>query len=353
MPSHEYHQYSNKQLFQLGRIFSLVALIILSYFIFSDIFFREVYDLAFTRILPISLFLIFYIASYTNLVEKKPDMLIAIYYMALFFLVCMSYLILIISWNTQLFEICITGIIVVCVGVFLGFRGHIVKIMIIFFIPSLLFIIYAINYLSDLYKLANLANSFTVMIGMICLYSYEEKLRKNIFAVNKKMEFMAFTDPLTKLENRRSMRVSLKQEINRHERKSISFSIIIIDIDKFKLFNDLHGHDCGDFVLIKVAETLLSNLRKQDIAARWGGEEFMILLPETDICGAKVVAEKLKTIISKSPFVFNNKLKLIITATFGVSEFNSSENIDYMIKKADEALYKGKQSGRNCVVTSE
>ena len=168
---------------------------------------------------------------------------------------------------------------------------------------------------------------------------------------NNKLELLATTDPLTKLKNRKSMLDSLEYEKRLYKRNEESFSIIMIDIDYFKAFNDQYGHNCGDFVLIKFAEKISSIIREQDTVARWGGEEFLILLPQTNINEAKIVAEKLRIIISKTFVKFEN-LKLSITITLGVSEFNKLMDIDCVIKKADEGLYRGKKGGRNCVATS-
>jgi diguanylate cyclase (GGDEF)-like protein len=347
--SSEYRQYTIGQLLHDGRILPPIAIVILCYFIYSDIFIREMPTWAFTRILPFSLFLLYYISSFSKSVKKAPIMLIVIYYSAWFSLTCMSYSISIIAWDTQFIQVSVTALMMVSMIVFLGIRGPIFYIIIIYFIPTLLFLAYIIIFTGDINKLANFANSFTVMIGMTIMYYFNEKLKRKIFIVNKKLEFQALTDPLTKLKNRRYMWDFIRQEVNRHERNRNPFTIIMIDIDKFKLLNDSHGHDCGDLVLIKFAKTILSNLRKQDIAARWGGEEFLIILPETDIMTAKVVAERLRISISKSATVVND-LELFITATFGVSEYNGATNIDQVMKLADKALYMGKEIGRNCVV---
>jgi diguanylate cyclase (GGDEF)-like protein len=264
----------------------------------------------------------------------------------------MSYFISISAWDTQFTQLSITALMVVSMIVFLGIRGPLLYIIMIYFIPSLLFLAYIIIFTGDISKLADFANSFTVMIGMTIMYYFNEKLKKRVFIANKELELQALTDPLTKLKNRRYMWDFIKQEVNRHERSRNPFTIVMIDIDNFKLLNDSHGHGCGDLVLIKFAEAILSNLRKQDIAARWGGEEFLIILPETDIMIAKVVAERLRINISKSATVVND-LEIFITATFGVCEYNGTANIDQVMKLADKALYMGKEIGRNCVVTPD
>ncbi|MCK4796958.1 MAG: GGDEF domain-containing protein, partial [Spirochaetes bacterium] len=125
------------------------------------------------------------------------------------------------------------------------------------------------------------------------------------------------------------------------------------DIDDFKKFNDTYGHDCGDFILVSIANTIKSILREQDNVARWGGEEFLLLLPDSNMEGAKITSEKIREKIASTPYYYND-IKLEVTMTFGVSVFdNDSIDIDYYIAKADKALYKGKKSGKNCVVSGE
>lgn len=347
--SNEYRQHSNQQLLQIGKYLSPAIIIGLSYFSYSDIFFRKMPICVFVRILPIFLFITFSVLLLTNLATKKPILLIRVYHSALFSLVCMSYLISILVWDTSTLQASITGLVLVCVAVYVGVCGPIIYISIIYFIPSLLFIIYVIYFKNEIEILVDYANSFAGMLGLLFIYNHNEGLRKKVFFINNKLELQSLTDPLTKMNNRRAMWNYLNAEVIRQKRNNKSFSIIMIDLDRFKLFNDLHGHECGDFILGSVAKTIISNLRNQDIGSRWGGEEFLILLPETDIGGAKVLAEKIRVSILQG--VLYNKYKLLVTATLGLSEFNGSEDIEYVIKMADDALYKGKNSGRNCVAS--
>ncbi len=175
---------------------------------------------------------------------------------------------------------------------------------------------------------------------------------EELVEAHKEMELLASTDPLTGLLNRRSMMKSIQEEKNRFERKHTDFTLVISDIDKFKNFNDLYGHDCGDFVLVKIARLFHSTLRKQDIVSRWGGEEFLFLLPDTGLSGGVSLAEKLRKAIEESSFTFNG-VSLEITMTFGVCQFNPPGSVDDCIQKADQALYKGKTSGRNRVVAAK
>ncbi len=155
-------------------------------------------------------------------------------------------------------------------------------------------------------------------------------------------------DPLTKLLNRRAIYEVLEVEIERFERNHSPFSLLIADIDCFKIFNDKYGHNCGDAMLLKISETLKNMVRKQDKVARWGGEEFLIILPETDSDGAANLAEKLRRSLEDS-LIEHNSEKLGITMSFGVSQYIPNVDIDSSIKAADEALYLAKKAGRNRV----
>ncbi len=178
-----------------------------------------------------------------------------------------------------------------------------------------------------------------------------EKKNKKLKEIQKELAKAAKTDPLTGLFNRRAMYNKIDFEIIRFKRSGKIFSFIMSDIDDFKRINDNHGHACGDWTLKEITTIFKKGLRGQDTVSRWGGEEFLILLPETDIKGAVKVAEKLRKMIETHPFMFEN-IEFNITMTFGISEYSSEREIDKTIKKADEALYKGKTSGKNRVIVS-
>lgn len=161
----------------------------------------------------------------------------------------------------------------------------------------------------------------------------------------EKVEKMATEDPLTKLHNRAYFRNVADYEIEKQKRYLEDLSLIMFDIDYFKRVNDTYGHDIGDLVLVTLSKTILDSVRKTDSLARWGGEEFVVLLPNTSLENAGVAAEQLRKIISKIhlPPVGH------ITCSFGVSTFKSEDTLDSFMKRADEALYEAKQTGRNKV----
>ena len=162
------------------------------------------------------------------------------------------------------------------------------------------------------------------------------------------LEYQASHDKLTGLFNRNKFDEIYSKEIKRARRYNNDLSIIIFDIDDFKIINDMHGHSIGDEVLKYIAKILLINIREQDINIRWGGEEFLILLPQTNLLGAIAVANKIRTSIEKQ--LFTDKF-LQITASFGVAQFtNEVDDGDTIIAKADNLLYEAKRTGKNKVM---
>ena len=160
-----------------------------------------------------------------------------------------------------------------------------------------------------------------------------------------KHKLLSITDKLTGLFNRVKLDEVLIDEFNRSNRFKNNFSIIIIDIDYFKKVNDTYGHLVGDQVLIQFAKILKENIRKVDILGRWGGEEFMIICPETNLQSTIKVAESLREIISKYKFPIIDNL----SASFGVSMYDGDEHMNKVVERADNALYKAKANGRNRV----
>ncbi len=166
--------------------------------------------------------------------------------------------------------------------------------------------------------------------------------------LSKKLDYMARTDYLTGLTNRRGMLRKIKEEKTRYKRSKKPFSLILLDIDDFKKINDKYGHDQGDLVLKKLAETLKNRVREQDTVCRWGGEEFLIFLPETTIEGAKILANKLRKKVEELEIKLLNKKSIHITITLGISVFDDPDkDIENILKEIDLALYKGKKEGKN------
>ena len=193
---------------------------------------------------------------------------------------------------------------------------------------------------------ASLANRLT---GMLAGLEKEVAQRTEALSqANEKLAAAARIDPLTNLLNRRGFSAEVTDEMHRMYRSGRRFNLLLADIDKFKNFNDLHGHACGDYVLKRAASIFQTKLRAVDRVGRWGGEEFIVLLPETELEGASSLAEKLRQDIAEYVFEFNGR-PLNITMTFGVASFKMGDTLDSCIARADAALYRGKKRGRNNV----
>lgn len=159
---------------------------------------------------------------------------------------------------------------------------------------------------------------------------------------------IAHTDSLTGLQTRDIMEQHIKRELSRAERSGTAFSIALCDLDHFKRVNDQHGHQAGDIVLAGIAQLIEDSLRAYDEAFRYGGEEFLLLLPETDKADAVAVVERLRKDIEAASFDADGT-RLQITMSFGVAEFAPGKDSPALISEADKKLYLAKKSGRNRV----
>ncbi|MDR7414915.1 MAG: GGDEF domain-containing protein [Armatimonadota bacterium] len=155
----------------------------------------------------------------------------------------------------------------------------------------------------------------------------------------------ANTDPLTGLLNRRGIFIAFDVEAERHRRYGHPLSVVLFDVDHFKRINDRYGHGAGDRVLVSVARTVQGAIRPSDSLARWGGEEFLLLLPETPLRGALELAERLRREIASLVTEFGP-----VSASFGVAAFRPTDNLGTLVRRADAALYRAKEAGRNKVV---
>ncbi|MEH6584234.1 MAG: diguanylate cyclase [Halioglobus sp.] len=193
----------------------------------------------------------------------------------------------------------------------------------------------------------SLANRFTAVLNTL---EHEVAERTaDLQAANVQLADAARHDPLTGVFNRRGFIEAAEVEAKRVARSGKEFSVVLADIDNFKLFNDRYGHACGDHVLYRVADMLKMRMRDVDRMGRWGGEEFIFLLPETDAEGAGVLAEKLRDAIANNLFEYSGE-RVTVTLTFGVAVHRKGESLDSAIARADNALYRGKERGRNQVM---
>lgn len=174
-------------------------------------------------------------------------------------------------------------------------------------------------------------------------------IESKLIETNSNLTLMANTDLLTKLYNRRFVIDKIEEELERTKRFGGNMSIVLADIDFFKNINDSYGHDCGDYVLKELSAVLQDNIRTIDTLARWGGEEFLFLLPETDTTQSVMLANKLRKTIQNMNLKYNEQ-PINITMTFGISAYDDScITMDDIIKNADIALYNGKNDGRDCI----
>lgn len=166
---------------------------------------------------------------------------------------------------------------------------------------------------------------------------------------NEQLAVLATKDALTGILNRRCFLEKAEEEIARIKRFPSTFTLLLIDVDRFKNINDTYGHAAGDAVLLSLAQMLESHSRTTDFVARYGGEEFVVLLTETSLPDGMTFAERLRKIVAEHPMPFRIR-QLFVSISVGVAEANGEEDIDQVLQRADEALYKAKSEGRNRVV---
>jgi len=216
---------------------------------------------------------------------------------------------------------------------------------------------YAVLYYKGLAK-PNYINSHGVGIGILLealtlafIISYRIKILEDIRSKQVELKRQAFTDPLTQLYNRRYFMTESNLAIEKAQISKEPLSVIILDIDHFKAVNDQYGHKAGDLVLESVASAFHEFSRSKDLIARFGGEEFIFLLPNTNQIQAYDCAERIRQGIEKHNVNVSDKLTLQITVSIGIAEIeiNNTETLEAAINRADQALYQAKTHGRNCV----
>lgn len=231
----------------------------------------------------------------------------------------------------------ILGLFVVCVSVILFFPDN-----------ALVYADYPLQFKT------RLLYSFMTVASLFAFYEYSRQLSyKDVQELSSKFEQQARRDPLTGLANRRGIKEQLNYEYNRSLRSKKSMSVLLCDIDYFKKVNDNYGHEAGDHILKQISTVFTDVLRKQDIVSRWGGEEFLFLLPETAGKDAFTLAEKIRQSIHDFDFEYSDK-RIHLTVSIGVCEVTSNMTIDEAINTSDHYLYRAKENGRNqCEPSSE
>jgi diguanylate cyclase (GGDEF)-like protein len=200
---------------------------------------------------------------------------------------------------------------------------------------------------TNLYLVSSLALLTTgLLMGLVVLFF--RQLVKKLAEARRLLETLATTDPLTGLSNRRQIMARLEEECERIQRGGIGLSCIMLDVDHFKQVNDTYGHQQGDEVLKMIASQARASLRAYDVVGRYGGEEFIVLLPETDLETAQAVAERLRMAIQASALLRTaTGHPQPTTVSLGLTQWRSGDTVDTLIHRADEALYRAKANGRN------
>ena len=232
-------------------------------------------------------------------------------------------------------------------------KSRVSNIVFFIFILFYLFVlnIDAIKFVSKI----NLLLSYIVVISTI--YTYElnrtcvnrknRVLMEELAVKNNSLEILSSTDALTSLYNRTKIDEIINSEIKRTKRYSAPLSAMLIDIDYFKYVNDTYGHQAGDMILKEFSNLLSSSFRESDYISRWGGEEFLIILPNTTLENSIILAKKFTTLMENTKFsyAFSN------TCSIGVSHLTQEDTKESLIERADKALYMAKERGRNMVVS--
>ena len=192
----------------------------------------------------------------------------------------------------------------------------------------------------QLQKQTHLLEEGNKTLEKLLAHKAEELESKNIQLHEQvaEVERLSHTDALTQVANREKLDIELSKEIMRSKRYDHPLSLIFFDVNNFKAINDTHGHKAGDEVLTALAKTVSENLRSIDCIARWGGDEFLIILPDSDLHQASQVALKLKEVISQTDFNKN----VAITCSFGVVEYEKDESMDDFFHRADQSMYQHK-----------
>lgn len=201
-----------------------------------------------------------------------------------------------------------------------------------------------------------LAASTFLMIFEKVRQQYAESAReasRKLIEVNEELQLLSSRDFLTGIRNRREISSILSREIHRSSRYNTPLSILMLDLDHFKQLNDSFGHATGDAALRETSLKMEKLLRTSDSLGRFGGEEFLIVLPNTDRIAGGLVAERIRTGIESIRLENSQPENISVTASIGLSELHPHDNLELLIQRADRALYKAKENGRNCVYSTE
>lgn len=196
-------------------------------------------------------------------------------------------------------------------------------------------------------RVAPIRDEEGVIIGAVEVFS-DNSRRLYIMKEMEKLREEIFIDPLTEVGNRKFADVSLSGKMEEFRVHNVPCGLLFLDIDNFKIFNDVYGHAAGDSVLVAVGKTISNVLRKLDVVCRWGGEEFIVIIPNADLKALALVAERIRDFIEKS-WVEHNGGILRVTVSIGGTLVREGDSIEGFVKRADRLMYESKNSGRNRV----
>lgn len=241
------------------------------------------------------------------------------------------------------------GLILVTFAVSLLSIGGAREVLAIFTVPFVACLAWLWRTQADLHELTLLLVDPLMMLA-VALITAElfYRLRERSVRLETELERLAATDALTGLANRRDFEDRLQDEMARSKRHGEPLSVVLGDLDHFKRVNDTYGHGTGDQLLRQIGHILQKDLREEDLAVRWGGEEFLLMLPATDLEHAVETAERIRSTIAARP-IRCDTADISITISFGAAQYAAGELITQLIRRADEAMYRAKSEGRNRV----
>ncbi len=337
----EFNDYSRKYILTFGFLFFLF--IIPDYFLIKDRY--QLTTIFLIRILYLLMTFLYYshlphLKLYLNLFSTIYEFAGIVCFWILFF--CDKHP------NIFFYQ---QGLIILILAIFLILPNRYVNKIFLSVLLTLvsLYIIITIRKISSLPLYSGGLFTFSITIMLCCAFAarYENRLQRIQFLNNQALERLSNTDALTSALNRRKYDLDLEKEIARAKRYKHPFSGIMFDIDNFKSINDEYGHLTGDRVLVQLCSYIKGMVRENDQLYRWGGEEFIILLPGTSLRPAEQLANRIKNFLKKSDFTPVST----VNCSFGVSTWKEYETTNSFTKRLDYLLYRAKENGKGCVVS--
>lgn len=240
------------------------------------------------------------------------------------------------------------GVMVIIIGIFI-IPNRFIYMAVISAVSIISFNIMALYYIDELeFSEFSAGLGYLVIVYILCMtISLKDNYYKRInYITNKKLIKLSKTDPLTGIYNRAKLNEELNRCINYSKRYDADLSVVMIDLDDFKIINDNYGHLIGDSMILGFVKIVNENIRKTDIFARWGGEEFVLILPNTDIDEAKEILERVRITVECNEFEKVDKL----TCSIGVAQLSKVDDNYSILQKADQMLYSAKDAGKNIVM---